>query len=226
MSAPITEPPDSAELRASRELSARLGASAERERRRIERDLHDGAQQRLVALRFSLGVVRDIVASDPVRAAELLLQLDADVEETLEELRGLARGLCPPVLADRGLGDALRSAGRIGPLPVSVSVQGLRRYAPAVESAIYFVVLEALQNAAKHAVGATRVAVTIVDDGMLRFTVADDGLGFRESEVQAGDGLANMRDRVLACGGALEVRSGRGRGTEVTGTIPLPAEAG
>ncbi len=213
-------------LQELREASARLGASVEDERRRIERDLHDGAQQRLVAMRVRLGLMREMLDSDPARAGELLLTLDEDVDEALVELRQLAHGLCPPVLADHGLGDALRSAGRIGPLPVTVEVRGLRRYSQSIEGAVYFSVREALQNAAKHAIGATHIVVTLIDDGWLRFSVADDGCGFDASQTERGAGLANMHDRLVAGGGVLEVVSAPGRGTRVTGTIPAPEAVG
>ncbi len=213
-------PADEASLGELREASARLSAATEDERRRFERDLHDGAQQRLVALRVRLARLPGMLESDPQGARVLIERLDGELGDALAELRRLAHGLCPPVLADHGLGDAVRSAGRVVALPVTVEAQGLKRYAEAVESAIYFAVSEALQNAAKHAVGATRVVVTLVDDGALRFAVADDGCGFERSQLEPGDGLTNMRDRLMACGGTLEVCSARGRGTRVTGTIP------
>ncbi len=213
-------------LDALRASSARLSTAMAGERRRIERDLHDGAQQRLVALRIRLAQLPDLLESDRAGAHALIQRLDGELGEALAELRRLASGLSPPVLADRGLGDALRSAGRVAPLPVTVEAQGLKRYGEAVESAVYFAVSEALQNAAKHATGATRVSVTLVDDGALRFTIADDGCGFEVSDLAPGDGLTNMLDRVVACGGTFEVWSARGRGTRITGTVPSATEHG
>ena len=136
------------EVRASR---ARIAAGAERERRRIEQDLHDGAQQRLVALRIELELAEEVVRSDPEGGARLLQKLEQELDQALEELRALAHGVYPPLLADRGLVAALRAAAGRSPLPVRVDARAIGRYAPEVESAVYFCVLEALQNVLKHA---------------------------------------------------------------------------
>ncbi len=140
------------ELRRSR---ARIVASADAERRRVERDLHDGAQQHLVALAVNLRLARDVVTDDPSAAAAMLDQLAEQVRATIQELRDLAHGIYPPLLADSGLGEALRAAGRRAALPVTVSADGIGRYRLEIESAVYFCCLEALQNAAKHAAGAS-----------------------------------------------------------------------
>ncbi|HET6509171.1 MAG TPA: histidine kinase [Baekduia sp.] len=204
----------------------RIAATAERERRRIERDLHDGAQQRLVALRIELGLVEELVARGHARnSIERLHELEASVEAALEELRTLAHGVCPPLLADRGLAEALKAASVRCPVPARVSAERVARYPSEVESAIYFCVLEALQNVAKHARGARRVLVTLRDDdhGRLTFSVRDDGAGARDDRLGAGAGLANMRDRVEAVGGELRITMTRGAGAEVRGSVPARA---
>jgi signal transduction histidine kinase len=208
------------EVRASR---ARIAAGAERERHRIEQDLHDGAQQRLVALRIELELAAEVVRSDPERGALLLEKLEQEVDEALEELRSLAHGVYPPLLADSGLVVALRAVAARCPLPVRVDVRAIGRYAPEVESAVYFCVLEALQNVLKHASGAGRAWVDL-DGGVpteLRVSVRDDGAGASQGALRDGAGIVNMRDRLLALGGELEVTSIRGRGTVVRGRVPV-----
>jgi signal transduction histidine kinase len=205
-----------------RESRARIVASADAERRRIERDLHDGAQQRLVALRIKLGLAEEAMRDDPGAGAEQLQALGREVEATLDEIRALAHGVYPPLLADRGLAEALHAAALQAPLAATVSSDGIGRYPPEVESAVYFCCLEALQNAAKHADGATRVSISLSDGDMLRFEVRDDGAGWAAGTVR-GAGLTNMRDRVTALGGALDVTSAAGAGAVVTGSIPKPS---
>ena len=213
-----------AELEASlaevRESRARIIASADRERRRIERDLHDGAQQRLVALRIKLELAEEALDADPDSGRARLRALGEEIDSTLEEIRLLAHGVYPPLLADEGLGEALRAVALRATLPATLSVDGIGRYPPEVESAVYFCCLEALQNAAKHAGGATRVSISLSEDERLRFEVHDDGPGFSAGEAR-GAGLTNMRDRVTAVGGELDVVSDPGRGARVTGSIPL-----
>src|SRR5436190_8945061 len=140
---------------------ARIAASAERERRRIERDLHDGAQQRLVALRIELELAEELVVRDPARGAARLRELEGDVEEALEELRTLAHGVYPPLLSQRGLPDALKAATARSSIPVKLEAHAVERYSPEAESAVYFCILEALQNALKHAQGARRALVRL-----------------------------------------------------------------
>lgn len=212
------------EVRASR---ARVAAGAERERRRIEQDLHDGVQQRLVALRIELELAEAAVRRDPARGAALLRTLEREVDETLAELRALAHGVYPALLGDRGLVAALRAVIRRSPLPVRLEARAVGRGPPEVESAVYFCVLEALQNALKHA-RADHVTVELDGRaaGELRVTVRDDGVGAAPSALHGGAGTVNMRDRLVALGGELEIASAPGRGTVVRGRVPLqPAEA-
>jgi signal transduction histidine kinase len=207
-----------------RESRARIAASAVHERRRIERDLHDGAQQRLVALRIELSIVEDMLHHDPEVAAARVRELEASAEEALEELRALAHGVCPPLLADRGLPDALRAAVAHSGLPVSFDAENVSRSPPEIEHAVYFCMLEALQNVAKHAIGARHVAVHLygVAHHDLTFEVRDDGPGVDLAELEEGVGITNMRDRLAAVGGSLRVVSRPGVGMLVAGRVPLP----
>jgi signal transduction histidine kinase len=208
-----------------RESRARIAASADEERRRIERDLHDGAQQRLVALRIELSLVEDMLQDDPAGAVARIRELEASAEEALEELRALAHGVRPPLLADRGLAEALRSAIARSGLPATLAEQSIRRYPPEIESAVYFCVLEALQNAAKHARGASRVRVRLDGDthGELWFDVRDDGAGAEDAALEGGVGITNMHDRLAAVDGHLRVNSRCGIGTCVFGRVPATA---
>lgn len=206
-------------LRELRESRARILAAADDERRRIERDLHDGGQQRLVALRVRLELADETMRESPARARVMLQQLGTEVDAALDELRSLAAGVYPSLLADRGLSDALRSAALRSPVPVSVAVSGEDRYGQDVEAAVYFCCLEALQNVAKHASEAHAVAISLERNGDLRFSVSDDGPGFDPSI--AGNGLVNMRDRVAAVGGTLEIKTAPGDGTEIVGHVPV-----
>jgi signal transduction histidine kinase len=213
------------ELRRSlRELSesrARIMASADRERQQIEQNLHDGAQQSLVALRIRLDLASQLLAESPGRAEELLGELAAEVDAALEEVRSLARGVYPSLLASRGLGEALESAALRCPVLTTVDVDGIGRYLPQQEAATYFCCLEAMQNAMKHADGVTRISVELSAASDLRFEVRDDGAGFVQSDLRPGSGLTSMRDRLAAVGGVLRVTSAPGRGTRVAGSIPL-----
>jgi signal transduction histidine kinase len=206
------------ELRASR---ARILAAADDERRRIERDLHDGGQQRLVALRIRLELADELLKQDPARARSMLHLLGEEIDAALGELRSLAAGVYPSLLAARGLPDALRTAALQSPVPASVEVDGSDRYSQDVETAAYFCCIEALQNVAKHAPGASSVSISLSRNGDLRFEVRDDGPGFRLDDGMTGHGLVNMRDRMAALGGDLEIRSAPGAGTVVVGTIPV-----
>jgi signal transduction histidine kinase len=205
------------EVRRSR---ARIMAMADHERRRLERDLHDGAQQRLVALRIQLELLEESMGGDPVRARAKVHALGEDVGEALEEIRELAHGVYPSLLADRGLGEALRSASQGTAMVSRFRDSRLGRYPPEVEGAVYFCCLEAIQNASKHATGASLLEITLSEDGALRFEVRDDGGGFN-GKVSEGAGITNMRDRLAAVGGALEITSVLGEGTLVTGTVPV-----
>ncbi len=206
------------ELRQSR---ARVVASGDAERRRVERNLHDGAQQHLVAMAVNLRLARDIVAEDPQAAAEMLDQLADDVRETIQDLRELAHGIYPPLLADSGLGEALRAAGNRSPLAVAVTTDGTGRYSPEIEAAIYFCCLEALQNAAKHAPQASVELRVWEDSGGLLFSVTDDGPGFDAARARGGHGFVNMADRLGAIGGTVRWESEPGHGARILGTVPL-----
>jgi signal transduction histidine kinase len=208
------------EVRASR---ARIQAGADRERRRIERNLHDGAQQRLVALRIQVELIEELAQQDPEEAMRKLHALGEDVGATLDEIRALARGVYPPLLQDAGLGEALRAAALNAAVQTRVEPNGIGRYPQEVESAVYFCCLEAMQNAAKHARGVRTMTVSLRHDEALRFQVRDDGAGFDPSTANSGRGLTNMRDRMVAVGGQLSVRSS-GTGTVVTGSVPLRRE--
>jgi signal transduction histidine kinase len=207
-----------------RESRARIVASGDAERRRVERDLHDGAQQHLVALAINLRLARDIVAEDPDGAGEMLGQLAGDVQLTIKELRELAHGIYPPLLADNGLGDALRAAASRSPLKVLVTVaDDVGRYPAEVEAAIYFSCLEALQNAAKHAQQATVNLKLWTESGGLLFSVTDDGPGFDPAVARRGHGYVNMADRLGAIGGTVRWDSKPGHGAAVNGSVPLAA---
>ncbi|HEU4356557.1 MAG TPA: sensor histidine kinase [Actinomycetota bacterium] len=206
------------ELRASRR---RLVAAQDAERRRVERNIHDGAQQQLVALAVKLRLVDQVVDRDPAKARELLAQVQAQAGDTLEDLRDLARGIYPPLLADEGLASAIVAQGRKIPLPVEVDPDGVGRYGQDVEAAVYFCVLEALQNVTKYA-GATGVRIGLrEEDATLTFTVSDDGVGFDRGPTTRGTGLQGMADRLDALGGSLEVLSAPGEGTTVLGRVPV-----
>jgi signal transduction histidine kinase len=207
-------------LRRISELETQNVGAAAAERRRIERDLHDGAQQRLLALQINLALLGERLAREaPERAAELN-ELTGQIDETIHDVRALAHGVAPPVLTEAGLADALVTAAQAAPLTTAVHADGIARYPPAIETTVYFCCLEALQNAVKHARGATHVTIELADDGALRFAVMDDGLGFPLAPTH-GSGLENMRERLAAVGGWLTVDSHPSRGTRVTGTIPL-----
>ena len=206
------------ELRASRR---RLVAAQDAERRRLERNIHDGAQQQLVALQVKQRLVEGMIATQPDEARELMSQLQADTSEALEDLRDLARGIYPPLLADKGLGSALESQARKSPVPVTVETDSVGRYSQEVEAAVYFCALEAMNNLAKYA-GASAAIVSLSQvDGTLRFEVTDDGVGFERANAAGGTGLQGMADRMDAIGGSLEIRSTPGGGTIVLGRVPI-----
>jgi signal transduction histidine kinase len=204
-----------------RESRARLLAAADDERRRIERDLHDGGQQRLVALRIRLELTEEMMQQSPAQAKSMLHRLGDDVDAAIDDLRSVAADVYPSLLAARGLPDAIRTAALQSPVPVSVSVNGHDRYLQEVETAAYFCCLEALQNVAKHSPEAGSASVTLHRNGDLRFEVRDDGPGFVTDGPNAGRGLTNMRDRIEAVGGELEIQSSPGAGTHIVGRIPV-----
>jgi signal transduction histidine kinase len=205
------------QLRSSRQ---RLVAAQDQERRRLERDIHDGAQQELVALAIKQRLLAELLERDPGRAQEMLSQIQADTTGALENLRDLARGIYPPLLADKGLAAALRAQAPKAAVAVTVEADGIGRYPQEVEAAVYFCVLEALQNVAKYA-NATSASVRLrTRDNELAFEVADDGDGFDPQATTRGSGLQNMADRLAALGGSLDVRSAPGAGTTVEGRMP------
>jgi signal transduction histidine kinase len=207
------------ELRSSRQ---RLVRAQDEERRRLERNLHDGAQQHIVALKVKLGLAQMLAATSPEKARLTVVQLKADADEALETLRDLARGIYPPLLADKGLMAALESQARKATVRVHVDAEGVERYAQDVEATVYFCVLEALQNVQKYA-SASQVAVRLRgEESGLSFEVEDDGTGFDTVTVARGAGLTNMVDRVEALGGSVDVRSAPGAGTRVSGDVPAP----
>jgi len=207
------------ELRASRR---RLVEAQDAERRKIERNLHDGAQQQLIALKIQVGLLEDS-AGDPAAIRQLTPMLKDGLGAALEDLRDLARGIYPPLLADRGLLPALQAQARKAALPVEINADGIGRYPQDTEAAVYFCTLEALQNITKYA-GASRAAVGLsCSDGSLRFTVTDDGAGFDTASIRHGTGLQGMTDRLAALGGTLHVRSQPGHGTTLSGELPASA---
>ncbi|MGD0196233.1 MAG: histidine kinase [Candidatus Dormibacteria bacterium] len=208
------------ELRASRQ---RLVSAQDMERRRLERNLHDGAQQHLVALKVKVGLAEMLLGRDPAKAAATLEQLKGDADEALETLRDLARGIYPPLLADKGLVVALESQGHKAIVPVRVAADGVGRYGQDVEATVYFCVLEAMQNVQKYAKASAMEVRLSEDAGTLAFEVRDNGVGFDTTTVHKGAGLINMSDRVDALGGHLEVHSEPGTGTRVCGAIPVEA---
>jgi signal transduction histidine kinase len=208
-----------ADLAASR---GRLMDMAAAERRRLERDLHDGVQQHLVGLRVRLALAAEVITEDPVHAERLLSTLETQMDDVLDEVRSLARGIYPSLLSQYGLIEALRAAGRGSTILVEVRAAQVARYGEDVEVAVYFCCLEALQNVAKHAGPGASATVTLRQEGsLLYFEVRDRGVGFSPDAAQAGSGLGNMRDRIEAIGGTLEVSSSTGRGTLVRGSVPV-----
>jgi signal transduction histidine kinase len=206
------------DLRASRR---RLVRAQDEERQRIERNLHDGAQQQLVALTIQLSLLEDS-AGDSGEVRQLTRQLRSGLRAAVDDLRALARGIYPPLLADQGLGPALRAQTGRAPLPVQVEADGIGRYPRDAEAAVYFCILEALQNIAKYA-RASRATVTLCCHGShLEFTVSDDGTGFDTAKATFGTGLQGMADRLAAAGGTLRIHSSPGLGTTVSGSLPVP----
>jgi signal transduction histidine kinase len=208
-----------AELQASR---ARIVAAADQSRRRIERDLHDGAQQHLVAMAVRIGLARTILEEDPEQVGPVLDEFRKEVQATLTELRALAHGIYPPLLRDRGLEEALRNACARSALPVEVDVQLEERPPADIEAAVYFCCLEAVNNAVKHAGNDASITLSVrVEGTSLTFDVIDSGMGFEMGHSAAGQGFDNMSDRLGAYGGELIVESSPGHGTSVRGRVPI-----
>lgn len=206
------------ELRLSRE---RLIETQDAERRRLERDIHDGAQQHLVALAVNLRLAETVAARSPERAVKVLEAQSEAAREAIDTLTQLSRGIYPRLLADEGMVPALRAALAISPIPVRVEALDVPRLPTAIEAALYFCCMEAVQNAAKHS-RASQVTVTVGTlDGSVRLTVADDGQGFDVSSAEPGAGLTNMRDRIDAAGGRLDLTATPGVGTRADVHVPL-----
>jgi signal transduction histidine kinase len=205
------------DLKASRR---RLVQAQDEERHRIERNLHDGAQQQLVALTVQLTLLEDS-AGDPAEVRRMTGQLRSGLHAALGDLRALARGIYPPLLADRGLGPALQAQADKAPLPVLTETDGIGRYPREAEAAVYFCTLEALQNVAKYARASQATIALSCPDSHLEFSVTDDGAGFDTAEATCGTGLQGMADRLAAVGGTLHIRSTPGLGTIISGTLPV-----
>jgi signal transduction histidine kinase len=206
------------ELRASR---LRIVTAQDDQRRRIERDIHDGAQQQLLGIASALALAGSVAGRDDQRERALIARLRAETSGALATLRDLARGIYPPLLAEQGLAAALQAQAAKAPAPVAVSTDGIGRYPAEIETAIYFCCVEALQNAARHAPGSP-IRVSLADTGHgPEFEVADDGPGF-DPAAATGSGLRNMDDRLAALGGSCWVDSSPGRGTTVAGRVVIP----
>jgi signal transduction histidine kinase len=204
-----------------RESRRRIVSAQDERARALERNIHDGAQQQLVALSVKLRLATGFVERDPAKARAMLDELQGQTTETLEDLRDLARGIYPPLLADKGLPAALEAQARKSPVPVTVQPYGVGRYRQDVESAVYFCCLEALNNVAKYA-DASSVEIRLrQSDGELRFQVADDGRGFDTAAMSDGTGLQGMADRLDAIGGIFEIVSVPGAGTTVSGRLSV-----
>jgi signal transduction histidine kinase len=211
------------DLRASRQ---RLVTAQDEARRRLERNLHDGAQQDLVALGIKLNLAETTVAEDPAQASQVFGELKMDTAGALENLRVLARGIYPPLLADLGLVAALNAQASKSPVPVAVEADGIGRFGQDTEAAVYFCCLEALQNIVKYAHASQARIYLEAGNGTLRFTVSDNGTGYDARNTPMGSGLRNMADRLAALGGRLDVRSAPGHGTTITGHLPVRATSG
>ena len=210
-----------AELRASRQ---RIVAAQDAERRRLERNIHDGAQQHLVALAVNLRLARGLVRTDPAHARTMLDELRGEIDLALDTLNALSLGIYPPLLEEQGIAPALAAQYMRSELPVHLDAGNLRRRYPIeTEAAVYFCCLEALQNAAKYA-GAARIDVRMRErGGEIEFEVADDGNGFDLDAAPRGSGLVNMNDRLSVFGGSVTVMSSPGSGTVVRGRVPVEA---
>jgi signal transduction histidine kinase len=209
------------QLRASRQ---RIVSAQDARARKLERDIHDGAQQQLVALSVKVGLTEQLISRDPEKALAILGELKTDVTDALVTLRDLARGIYPPLLADKGLVTALGSQAQRASVATTVEGEGIGRFSPEVEAAVYFCALEAMQNVAKYA-NARHASIRLAaPDGHLTFQVQDNGVGFDPHSAGRGTGLQGMADRLEALGGSLEISSVVGAGTTVSGRIPIEAD--
>jgi signal transduction histidine kinase len=204
-----------------RESRRRIVSAQDERARSLERNIHDGAQQQLVALTVKLRLAEQLTERDPAGVRELLRTLQVEATAALEDLRDLARGIYPPLLADQGLGAALHAQARKSIVPVALEIEEIGRYSQEIESAIYFSCLEALQNVAKYA-SASLVTIALARaDGHLSFSVADDGVGFDTGSTTQGSGLRGIEDRLDALGGTVRIESSMGAGTTVGGSVPI-----
>jgi signal transduction histidine kinase len=208
-----------------RESRRRLVAVQDETRRRLERDLHDGAQQQLVALKVKLGLGRAIAEKEGATAtAEVLGQLSGEADAAVDSMREFARGVYPPLLEAEGLESAITAQVRRASIPVTVAFDGVGRYPQEIEATVYFCVLEAIRNTTRHA-SATRTTVSLrQSNGMLQFEVSDDGIGFDPDDTEEGSGLVTMTDRLDALAGGLTIDAQSGNGTTLAGTVPAPVE--
>jgi signal transduction histidine kinase len=206
------------ELRDSRR---RIVAAQDERAKKLERNIHDGAQQQLVALAVQLRLADSLIERDASKAHDLLADLQGRTSQTLEDLRDLARGIYPPLLADQGLPAAIEAQARRSPVSVTVDPDGVGRYDQDVEAAIYFACLEALNNVAKYADASSARIRLWQEDGQLGFEVSDDGRGFDVTSARSGSGLQGISDRIEAVGGSVRVASSPGSGTRLSGWIPI-----
>ena len=203
-----------------RESRLRIVAAQDERAKKLERNIHDGAQQQLVSLAVKLRLAEQLATRDPDRTQTMLAELRDEATDALEDLRDLARGIYPPLLADQGLAAALESQARKSSIPVAVTTDGVGRYPAEIEAAVYFCVLEALQNVAKYSDAQRSTVALSHDDQRLMFSVSDDGRGFDPGTTGHGTGLQGMADRLDAFGAELRVESAPGRGTTVSGRDP------
>ena len=207
-----------ADLRSSRQ---RIVAAQDEERRRLERNIHDGAQQHLVALAVKLRLAKTALQTDPERGRLMIQEIGGEVDAALDTLRSLALGIYPPLLEEQGIAAALAAQYTRSELPVRMETDGIGRYPIELEAAVYFCTLEALQNAAKYA-RATSISIAFRErDDALEFSVTDDGVGFSTETNGSGTGIQGMRDRMAVFGGDAEIESSPGRGTIVRGRVPV-----
>jgi len=214
----------SASIRALEASRKRVARAADEERRRIERDLHDGAQQGLIAVRIRLQMLEEVARNDPQAVGPALADAGRRVQAALDEIRDLAHGIYPSALSDLGLAYALADVARALPVQIALHVDLPRRVSPEVENAVYFCCVEGLQNVAKHCSADTKAELSLFEaHGGIHFLLTDSGPGFDPARIAQSHGITGMHDRLEAVGGRLTIRSGRGRGCRVSGQVPLRA---
>jgi signal transduction histidine kinase len=198
---------------------ARVAEAVDRERERLERDIHDGVQERLVAVRIRLSLAAELAGGDD-RLRRVLGELGDSLDEALDELREVAHGIHPHVLTDQGLVAALAHVARATAVPAAVTSSGVTRHPAELESAIYYCCREAIQNASKHGGPSVRISISLREEqGVIAFEVSDDGPGFDVAQAGPGRGLQHMRDRIALLGGRVSIVSRAGAGTVVSGAI-------